>query len=172
MRPEAGGPPRGEGGVGQRPGTPAGGPAEAGVRPGGRARLVHVPVTLAASRRGGTVRDIGRAGVVDEKAAAAVALHREVQELLKLERADVRAIAARCVRQRKVIVRARKSALVGGEAAEVFASVNGRTARQGSEREGRAAVVPQWAEHRVGVNLVTGRSQETAAVIYAEVVAE
>src|ERR1043165_8709497 len=133
---------------------------------------VQVPVTLAAAPRGGTVGDIGRAGEAEEQAAASVSLDGEFDDLLKLKCADVRAVAARRVRQRKVIILAKKAALVGGEAAEVFASVNGRTARQGSEREGRAAVVPQWAEHRVGVNLVTGRSQETAAVIYAEVVAE
>src|ERR1043166_1431985 len=144
----------------------------AGVPPGEMAWSDQVPVTLAAAPRGGAGGDIGRAGEAEGQAAASVSPGGEFDDLLKLKCADVRAVAARRVRQRKVIIRAKKAALVGGEAAEVFASVNGRTARQGSEREGRAAVVPQWAEQRGGVNLVTGRSQKAAAVFATEVVAE
>ena len=36
--------------------------------------------------------------------------------------------------------------------------------------KGRTAVVLQWAKHRIGVDLVTGRGQITAAIVAAQVV--
>ena len=38
--------------------------------------------------------------------------------------------------------------------------------------ESRTSIVLQWAEQWIGVDLVTGRSQETATVIVAQIVAE
>ena len=39
-------------------------------------------------------------------------------------------------------------------------------------REGRPAVILEWAKHRICVDLIPGRRQETAAVITAQVVAK
>src|ERR1041385_4140402 len=97
MRPEAGGPPGGKAGAGP-------GPAPLAAPPGELAWWGQVRVALAASRRGGTVGDIGRAGEAEEQAAASVSLDGEFDDLLKLKCADVRAVAARRVRQRKVII--------------------------------------------------------------------
>ena len=52
------------------------------------------------------------------------------------------------------------------------ACINGRAAGQQFMGKGRAAVVLERAEHGLGVDLVAGRSQEAAAVIAAEIVAE
>ena len=51
------------------------------------------------------------------------------------------------------------------------ARINGRAAGQQLMGEGRAAVVLERAEHWIGVDLVAGRIQETAAIIAAEIVA-
>jgi hypothetical protein len=50
--------------------------------------------------------------------------------------------------------------------------VNGRAARQQRVRECRPAIILQWAEYRIGIDLVAGSSQKTAAIIAAEVVTE
>ena len=93
---------------------------------------------------------------------------------MSLERADVGAVAAGRIRRRRIIKSAAKSnaALIGGQAAEVLATVNRRTAKQQRVSEGRAAVAMQRAEHRISVDLVCSASQNAAAIVAAEIVAE
>src|SRR5439155_579119 len=71
-----------------------------------------------------------------------------------------------------IVERPGKAALIGGGAGEVLALVNGRAAAEQRMRRRLAAVQLQRAEHRVGVGLVRGLIQETAAAVAAEVVAE
>ena len=45
-------------------------------------------------------------------------------------------------------------------------------ARQQLMRGRRAAIILQWAKHRIGVDLITWTGEETASIIVAEIVAE
>ena len=49
--------------------------------------------------------------------------------------------------------------------------VNGRAAGQQFMRKGRAAVVLEWAEHWLGVDLIAASGEEAAAVVIDEIVA-
>ena len=53
-----------------------------------------------------------------------------------------------------------------------FARINGGAATQELVREGGATVVLKRAKHRIGIDLVAGRCEKTAAIIAGEVVTE
>src|SRR5437867_3111632 len=76
-------------------------------------------------------------------------------------RANVRAVAAAGVGDVGIVV-SRLAALVGGET-EAVTVVNRRTADAQRHRERRAAVVGQWAEFGIDIELIA-RSSEAAAV--------
>src|SRR6266511_802029 len=50
--------------------------------------------------------------------------------------------------------------------------INGRAAEQQLMRECGAAIVLQWAKHRIGVDQIAGTGQDTAAVVAADIVAK
>ena len=70
-------------------------------------------------------------------------------------------------------IKARAALVVQRRRSEArVACVNRRAAGQKRVREGRATVVLQRTEHRIGVDLIAGSDQETAAIIAAKVVAK
>ena len=84
---------------------------------------------------------------------------------LHLQGADVDAsVNDPCITGTTLIIQRRRSEVR-------VAHINSRTTGQQVMSEGRAAVVLERAEHRIGVDLVAGRSQEATAVIAAEIVA-
>jgi hypothetical protein len=52
------------------------------------------------------------------------------------------------------------------------ARINSGAAGQQLVREGRAAVVLQRSKHRIGIDLIAGRREKTAAIIAGEVITE
>jgi hypothetical protein len=83
---------------------------------------------------------------------------------LYLKRADVDPTVNHSVKTGPALIGERRRSEVR------VASVNSRATGQKLVRERWTAIVLQWAQQRISVDLIVGTSQETATIITAEIV--
>ena len=85
---------------------------------------------------------------------------------LYLKRPDVDPAIDHAIKSRAALIEKRRRSEIR------IARINRRTVWQQGMSQCRAAIILQWLEQRIGVDLVTGASQEAATIVTAEIIAK